>query len=223
MNRIVPQVLFYHKSLLFIEVQPFQYRQGICFASKIKGEFLGNQSFGLYQILRIIEFFKSTENHIIRQIMHIFLLNDRIISQWIHPSRIHTKSFFHTGDDQWIIKSNDLTLLSESKVLIWIHQAKDTILAGSYPTNRETPTAVGTCHTVERKFSKGGVIQICMQSDQYTFNRLQVRGVKHRSRYFHCIDLRTGRKSKCKITQRIAFVIIDDGIREIYSIGSIRL
>lgn len=27
-----------------------------------------------------------------------------------------------------------------------------------------------------------------MQSDQYTFNRLQVRGVKHRSRYFHCID-----------------------------------
>ena len=81
MDRIVPLILFDDKSILFIEVQTFQDRQSVRLTGKIESELLRNQSFRLDKILRIVEFFKSTENDIIRQIMHIFLFHYRVVSQ----------------------------------------------------------------------------------------------------------------------------------------------
>ena len=81
MDCIVPLILFDDKSILFIEVQTFQDRQSVRLTGKIESELLRNQSFRLDKILRIVELFKSTENDIIRQIMHIFLLNNRVVSQ----------------------------------------------------------------------------------------------------------------------------------------------
>ena len=115
------------------------------------------------------------------------------------PSRIHADTFFHTRDNQRIVESNHLALLIKSKVLVGIHQTVDTILTGSYTPDRETATAVCTCHTVERQFIESRIVQVGMQSDEHTFNRFQIRSIEHCSRHLHRIDLRTGRERKCKI------------------------
>ena len=60
------------------------------------------------------------------------------------------------------MESDHLALLIKSEVLVGIHQTVDTILAGSYTPDRETPTAVRTCHTVERQFVESRIVQVGM-------------------------------------------------------------
>ena len=121
------------------------------------------------------------------------------------------------------MESNHLTLLIKREVLVGIHQAVDTVLAGSYATNREAPATVRTRHTVERQFVKSRIVQVGMQSDQDTFDRFQIGCIQYRSGHFHRINLCTGREGKREVTQRITLIVIDNGVREINGISSVRL
>ncbi|MPM94686.1 hypothetical protein SDC9_141834 [bioreactor metagenome] len=60
-----------------------------------------------------------------------------------------------------------------------------------------------------------------MQAYQYAFNRFQVRCVEYGTRNNHAINGATRREGKSKITQRITFVVINNGIGEVNSISGI--
>ena len=154
MNSIIFQALLNNKSILLFKVQPLQHRQSIGFGRKIKRKFLRSQTFAFNKILRKQIFRKRTQYNIIRQIISIFSFNNRINSQRVHPSRILSHTFLPTGNNQRVIKSQRFALLAERKILIGIHQTKDTVFSRSNPPDYKMSATVRTGYPVKRQFSK---------------------------------------------------------------------
>ena len=200
MNGIISQILLYNKGIPLIKIQSFQHRQRICFCCKVERKLLRSQPFVFHKILWKQIFLKRTQNHIVRQIISVFPFYDRVDGKRIHPGSILTYTFFPAGNNQRIIKSKCFTLLAESKVLVGIHQTKNTIFPRGNATNRKMSTAIRTGYSVKRQFRKCSIRQIGVHPHQHSFNRLQVGGFEQCSGYFHRINRTSGRESKGKIT-----------------------
>ena len=54
-----------------------------------------------------------------------------------------------------------------------------------------------------------------------TLHRFQVVSRQHRPRYLHRINMLARRESVCKVTQRVIFVVVHNGITKIYRISGI--
>ena len=60
-----------------------------------------------------------------------------------------------------------------------------------------------------------------MQTHRYAFYGFQVRGVEDITRYLERVYVRAGTESETVITERIAFIVIDNTVGKINGIGGV--
>ena len=87
----------------------------------------------------------------------------------------------------------------------------------------EMPTVVSARYAKHRLFLKDRVRLVGVKSDEYAFDRLQVLGLQHIAGHLHGVDMVASGECVGIIAERIALVVVGDGIRKINRVGGIGL
>ena len=116
-----------------------------------------------------------------------------------------------------------LALLLELEVAVGILQGIDAVFAGCHAFDDETARAVGTRDALQRLGAECRVGQVVIQSDADALDGFEVRRVEHVARHLEGVDALAGRERVGIVAHRVVFVVVADGVAEVYRIGGIGL
>ena len=122
-----------------------------------------------------------------------------------------------------MVESQQFALLAVHIIAIGIFQRVAAIGARCHTLDDEVAPAVGATHTQHGQCTKSTVGQVGIQAHQSPFDGFQILGTDHVARHLHRINMVARREAIRVVAQRIALVIIGDGIAEVDGIRDIRL
>ena len=122
-----------------------------------------------------------------------------------------------------MIEGNHLAFLSIAIVTVGIFEGVDAVRAGGYAADDEVAAGVSTRHTHHRCLLKCAVLHVAVQADENAFDRFQIVGFQHVTGHFERIDMVAGGETIGVVAQRIALVVVRDGVGEVDRVGGVGL
>ena len=215
--------LLYDKRIFLLKVQSFQQRKRVGRRGEVERELFGRQAFGFQEALREVRLLEEAQQDVVGQVVGVLPLHDGVYGQRVYPGGVLAHPSFHRGDDQRIVEGEQFRGLRIGEVLVGVLQGIDAVGAGRHATDGEPAPAVRASHPLEGELGKRRIGKVGMQSHQYAFHRLQVGGIQHGARHSHRVETVACGEGVEEVLQRVALVIVLDGVAEVEGIGGVCL
>ena len=124
--------------------------------------------------------------------------------------------------DDVVVERHLLTFLGKHEVAICILKGIDAVFARCHAFDDEAAAAVGACETKHWLRGERTVLQVGIESYENALDRFHVLRLHHIARHLKGVDMVAGGEAIGIVAQRIAFVVVGNGVREINGVGGVR-
>ena len=153
--------------------------------------------------------------------MSVVYIGDAGDVERVEPRRVLSDIGLECRCDRLMVEGNHLALLSITIVTVSVFEGVDAVRAGGYSTYDKVSAGVSARHAHHGSLLKCTVLHVAVQPHENAFDRLQIVGFKHVTGHFERIDMVAGGETIGIVAQRIALVVVRDGVGEVYRVGSV--
>ena len=153
--------------------------------------------------------------------MGIWHHDDVVNVQRVAPDGVLTGVRSTTGLVYLMRESYHLCLLREFEVAVAVFQGIDAVFTRGNTLDDEVTCAVGTGNALQGLGTECRVSEVGIESYADALDGFQVRGIYHVAAHLEGVYLLSGRERKGIVSHRVAFVVVADGIAEVYGIGGV--
>ena len=153
--------------------------------------------------------------------MGVVYIGDAGDVERVEPCRVLPDIRLESRCDRLMIEGNHLALLGIAIVTVSVLEGVDAVRAGGYTTYDEVAAGVSARHTHHGSLLKCAVLHVAVQSHENTFDGFQIVGFEHVTGHFERVDMVAGGETVGVVAQRVALVVVRDGIGEVDGVGGV--
>ena len=218
---VLLQVGFHKKSLTGIEVDALYLRQLFIAIGEVEGHFLGVFPFCLEEMAFGELCGEGGQCDIVGQEVGIAGLLDIVYMQRVAPDGVLSDVGFRRRYDDIMAEGQFFRFLRVEIVAVHVVEGIGSVLSRCHAFDDEMSAAVGSRHPEHRLFLEGTVGQVAVESYEDAFDGFQIFGLEHIASHLHGVDVLSGREAVGVVAQRVALVVVGDGVGEIDGVGGI--